>query len=151
QGFCIVSSDSDYTRLCTRIREDGFFVMGMGRKTTPEAFVKACDVFVRVENLTPPKKPAQPQKAAAKPPSVNDKLVKLLNRAFDIAASDDGWVHLGALGQVLHRIDPSFDSRTYNYNSLSLLIKSMPNHFTVKTEKKTGPSAIYVSMKNGSK
>ncbi len=151
QGFCIVSSDSDYTRLCTRIREAGFFVMGMGHKITPEAFVNACDVFVHVENLVPPEKPAQPQKAAPKPPAANAKLIKLLNRAFDIAAQEDGWAHLGTLGAALHRIEPSFDSRTYGHKSLSLLIKSLPDHFTVKTEKKTGPSAIYVSMKNGSK
>lgn len=189
QGFCIVSSDSDYTRLCTRIRESGLFVMGIGRKQTPEAFVKACDIFVYVENLeqsapaaqlvkspeaekpvqptetpktTPaqnktapqPIKTAQPAKSAQptknKKPQQNNnaKLISLLTRAFDISEQDDeGWVGLGALGQALHKLDPSFDSRTYGQKTLSLLMKSLPNYVLVKSTKKTGASAIYVRLK----
>jgi uncharacterized LabA/DUF88 family protein len=170
QGFCIVSSDSDYTRLCTRIRESGLFVMGMGEKKTPESFVKACNLFVHVENLIQPdevkpaanvntpaavKTPAAPKTpTAAKTPAATKTtgsqktLLKLLRRAFDVAAQDDdGWVGLGALGQALQRIEPSFDSRTYGHKSLSLLIKSMPKQLEVKGTKKTGTSTIYVRMK----
>jgi hypothetical protein len=172
QGFCIVSSDSDFTGLCIRIRESGKFVMGMGRQQTPEAFVNACNVFVHVENLTQPKQPAQP-KQAAQPKKVEPKqaaqpkkpaqpkkvapnkvasngavLMNLLQRAFDILEPDDGWVLLSALGDALHRLDPSFDSRTYDHNTLSLLIKSLPQQFVVKSAKKTGPSAIYVRLKD---
>ena len=148
QGFCIVSSDSDYTRLCMRIRESGFFVMGMGRKQTPEAFINACDVFVHVENLSKPTKNPQPAKTPIQSkPKPNAKLLELFRRAFDIAESDNGWVHLGMLGQALHRLDPSFDSRTHGYKNLSLLVKSMPSYINVRGAKKTEPSAIYVSMK----
>ncbi|MBZ0302787.1 MAG: NYN domain-containing protein [Anaerolineae bacterium] len=175
QGFCIVSSDSDYTRLCTRIRESGLFVMGIGRMNTPEAFVNACNVFVYVENLPQPdeakapeeikpqpavkgpgevKKPEKPKTtAAAKKPvagnaKTSKKILNLLRRAFDIATQDDeGWVHLGALGNALQRIEPSFDSRTYGFKSLSLLIKSMPDQIIVKGAKKTGTSTIYVRLK----
>lgn len=182
QGFCVVSSDSDYTRLCTRIRESGLFVMGIGREKTPEAFINACNVFVYVENLiqsgqfaepnevktAPPgpkvdkaktsavvKAPAKAKPAATGKTSAKAKsdasqtvLLNLLRRAFDISAQDDdGWVHLGALGQALQRIEPSFDSRTYNFKNLSLLIKSMPNQIEVKGAKKTGTSTIYVRMK----
>jgi cytoskeletal protein RodZ len=162
QGFCIVSSDSDYTRLCTRIRELGLFVMGMGRKQTPEAFVNACDVFVHVENLEPPpkaaqpKKPSQPKKSAqAKKTSQSEKtsqpkkagtektaqteselmnlqLLSLLQRAFDISAQDNGWVSLSALGDALRRLEPSFDTRTYGHKTLSGLVKSLPDMFDVK-------------------
>lgn len=155
QGFCIVSSDSDYTRLGTRIRESGLFVMGMGHKQTPESFIKACEVFVYVENLNPPvsskaetasKKEANGNSAPAKGRADP---VPLLRRAFDIASqTDDGWAHLGALGQALHRLDPSFDSRTYGHKSLSLLIKSLPKHFEVKGAKKSGASSIYVRLKD---
>ncbi len=147
QGFCIVSSDSDYTRLCTRIRESGLFVMGIGAKPTPEAFIKACDVFVYVENLIPTPEKPQPKVKVVDPDSKKNKpLLDLLSRAFDIIASEDGWVHLGALGQALQRIDPSFDSRTYGYKTLSLLVKSLPKHLEMKGAKKTGTSSIYVRL-----
>lgn len=183
QGFCIVSSDSDFTRLCTRIRESGLFVMGMGRKQTPNAFIQACNVFVYVENLIQSDEIKEPDevktattvkkanevktpavvKASAKakvnttvktPAKVKQNasqkvLLDLLRRAFEISAQDDdGWVGLGALGQALQRIEPSFDSRTYGFKSLSLLIKSMPKQLEVKGAKKTGNSTIYVRMKD---
>ena len=177
QGFCVVSSDSDYTRLCTRICELGLFVMGIGREKTPEAFINACNVFVYVENLIQSdevkepdevkilatvkakaevKAPAKDKPKAvvktpskAKPKASQKVLLNLLRRAFDIAAQDDeGWVHLGALGNALQRIEPSFDSRTYGFKSLSLLIKSLPKEIAVKGAKKTGTSSIYVRMKD---
>jgi uncharacterized LabA/DUF88 family protein len=177
QGFCVVSSDSDYTRLCTRIREMGLFVMGIGRENTPEAFTKACNVFVYVENLIQPDevKTATTAKktSTAKPPAVvkapakakpntaaktsatakkaasQKALLNLLRRAFDISVQDDdGWVHLGPLGSALQRIEPSFDSRTYGFKSLSLLIKSMPQNVEVKGAKKSDTSTIYARMKD---
>jgi hypothetical protein len=173
QGFCVVSSDSDYTRLCTRIRESGLFVMGIGREKTPEAFINACNVFVYVENLVQTDeakaenkrdeakanarakaaakaKPKAAARSSAKrePESPQEVLLKLLRRAFDIAMQDDeGWVHLGTLGSALQRIEPSFDSRTYGSKSLSLLIKSMPTLVEVKGAKHTGTSTIYVRLK----
>jgi hypothetical protein len=183
QGFCVISSDSDYTRLCTRIRESGLFVMGIGRENTPEAFVNACNVFVYVKNLKPNdetnepvevkaattvtpadqvKTPAVDKASAKAKPNATAKtptkgkqadsqkdLLNLLRRAFDIAVQDDdGWVHLGPLGSALQRIEPSFDSRTYGFKSLSLLIKSMPKQVEVKGAKETGASTIYVRMKD---
>jgi hypothetical protein len=148
QGFCIVSSDSDFTGLCMRIREEGLFVMGIGRKETPEAFVNACNVFVHVENLVQPQKTTQPKKVEPKKTASNGAdLMNLLRRAFDILEPDDGWVLLSALGDALHRLDPSFDSRTYGQKTLSLLIKSLPELVT-RSAKKTGPSAIYVRLKD---
>jgi uncharacterized LabA/DUF88 family protein len=149
QGFCIVSSDSDYTRLGTRIRESGLFVMGVGRKLTPDAFIKACDVFVHVENLTQPAPPSQPKKVnTEKPSNTSSALMNLLLRAFEISAEEDGWVKLSTLGDALHRLDPSFDSRTYGHKSLSLLIKSLQKQIIIKGSKKTGPATIYVRIKD---
>jgi uncharacterized LabA/DUF88 family protein len=144
QGFCIVSSDSDYTRLCMRIRKAGLFVMGIGRKQTPEAFVKACNVFVFVENLIQPDETVQsPIISTDTSPEEHSNLIKLLHSAFDIAVQEDGSVFLGALGDALRRIDPSFDSRTYKHKKLSSLIRSLPEHFIIEEIRKNGPSSIY--------
>ncbi|MDX2075836.1 MAG: NYN domain-containing protein [bacterium] len=143
QGFCIVSSDSDYTSLCMRIREEGLFVMGMGHKQTPESLIKACDVFVYVENLIKSDETSQPQVTTDTSPEDHIGLMKLMNSAFDISVREDGWVHLSALGDALRRIDPSFDSRTYGHKTLSLLIKSLPKQFNIKETKKNGPSSTY--------
>jgi hypothetical protein len=151
--------------------------MGMGEKKTPESFVKAFNLFVHIENLiqaddvktpasvteaddvkpnTTVKTSAKAQATAgaksadkAKPKPSQKNLLKLLRRAFDIAVQDDdGWVHLGALGNALQRIEPSFDSRTYEFKSLSQLIKSMSKQIEVKDDKTTGTSTIYVRLKD---
>jgi uncharacterized LabA/DUF88 family protein len=155
-GFCLVSSDSDYTRLATRLREKGIFVMGIGRKTTPRAFVNACEVFVFTENLyieTPKQKPqtSSSHKAPAEPPKIINappELVSLLKNAFEVAVQDNGWSSLGALGNHLRQLDPSFDSRTYGFRQLSSLIHSFPDIFEYKeSKKKDGNSIISVRMK----
>ncbi|MBQ6480314.1 MAG: NYN domain-containing protein, partial [Anaerolineaceae bacterium] len=141
-GFCLVSSDSDYTRLATRIREQGIFVMGIGKKQTPRAFVNACDLFVYVENLGPAEsaKPEQPAKsqtkkrrtkksanAEEKDNSAQNTPIPLLKKAFDLAAQENGWAFLGSLGHHLRQLDPGFDSRTFGFKQLSLLIQAYPD------------------------
>ena len=156
-GFCLVSSDSDYTRLATRIREKGFFVMGIGKKNTPRAFVNACDLFVFAENLVVE---AQVQKqvesSKSKPNSKENTVIEqgpaealvLLKRAFDLAAGDDGWAFLGVMGSHLRQLDPSFDPRTYGYKQLSTLMKAYPRVFDLKTGKKgDGTFNVYVRLK----
>ncbi len=152
-GFCLVSSDSDYTRLATRIREKGFFVMGIGKKTTPRAFVNACDLFVYAENLIPQReqKPRTQKKKAdvgATEPAPPDPL-PLLKDAFDIASQDDGWAFLGTLGHHLRQLDPGFDPRTYGYKQLSQLIRGFPKVFDVKENRgEDGTMVIYVHQKD---
>lgn len=153
EGFCLVSSDSDYTRLATRIREKGFFVMGIGRSSTPRAFVNACEVFVFTENLAPesnkPKSTSASQKASSEPKTVMPpELSPLLKNAFDLAVQDNGWAFLGALGNHLRQLDPSFDSRTYGFRQLSALIQAYPNIFYIKEVKsKDGTAIISVKLK----
>ena len=142
-GFCIVSSDSDFTRLATRLREAGMTVYGMGEKKTPLPFISACDKFIYIEILEAPapeeEKPASavstvtkrkttPTPIAPKPMSIiTPGLVKLVKDSINDLAGDDGWVFLGNLGILLIKKQPDFDSRNYGYKKLTYLIKSMPD------------------------
>lgn len=150
-GFCIVSSDSDYTRLATRIREAGLFVMGIGKKHTPKAFVNACNVFIYTENLETFKRTPKPAaKTAAKDsktPAPNSDLVSLLQEAYDMSVQEDGWAHLATLGSNLYQLDPAFDPRTYGYKQLSQLIKANTELFEIRFEKDRGRTTVYVSIK----
>ncbi len=152
-GFCLVSSDSDYTRLATRIREKGFFVMGIGKKNTPRAFVNACDVFVYTENLQPEETIARRsrpvrEKSKMTEPAPPDPM-PLLHEAFDLASQEDGWAFLGTLGHHIRVLDPGFDSRTYGYRQLSQLIRAMPKYFEVKDVKlPDGNIVLYVKFKD---
>ncbi len=141
-GFCIVSSDSDYTRLATRIREQGLFVMGIGQAHTPEPFVKACEIFVHTENLV---RPAQ-QETRTKDMDKKE-WIQIAERAVEMATQDDGWASLGEVGAYIRQLDPAFDVRTYGYKQLSLLIKSRPKLFETRQSKTEGGSShIYVKL-----
>ena len=144
-GFCLVSSDSDYTRLATRIREKSLFVMGIGKKLTPRAFVNACDVFVYAENLLKPLPSSSPKPKTK--PELSPDLQPLFKSAFDVAMQDDGWTFLGALGHHLRQLDPGFDPRTYGYKQLSLLVKGHPEMFEIKPARGKGAAQIYVKLK----
>jgi uncharacterized LabA/DUF88 family protein len=126
-GFCIVSSDSDFTRLAARLRESGLTVYGFGERKTPKPFVAACDKFIYIENLTATATPADTA-PAAKPstPATQLKgdaaLVSLLRNAVEAASDDDGWTPLASVGSIVTKQRPDFDSRTYGYAKLSDLI-----------------------------
>ncbi len=167
-GFCIVSSDSDYTRLATRIRETGFFVMGIGKRSTPKAFVNGCNIFIYTENLVPRERETRrrdrggpARKSGAKETREEredhdereDKTrkfdpVPLLRGAFDMAVHEDGWANLGELGFYLRQLDPGFDPRTYGFKQLSQLIKSQPGLFEIRArEEAGGGSAVYARLR----
>ncbi len=129
-GFCIVSSDSDYTRLATRIREQGLFVMGIGQSQTPESFVKACEIFVHTENLD-----RSAEHAPKAPESDRPEWTPTVEQAIEMAIQDDGWASLGVVGTNIRKLDPAFDSRSYGYKQLSLLIKSHPELFKTRKSK----------------
>jgi uncharacterized LabA/DUF88 family protein len=143
-GFCLVSSDSDYTRLATRIRENRLFVMGIGKKLTPEAFVKACDIFVYAENLVKPAASAPKQKSK---PELSQEVQTLFKSAFDLATHEDGWAPLGELGSHLRQLDPGFDPRTYGHRQLSLLLRAYPEMFEFKQVRGQGTAHMYVKLK----
>jgi uncharacterized LabA/DUF88 family protein len=155
-GFCIVSSDSDYTRLATRIREIGFFVMGIGKRSTPRAFVNACNVFIYTENLVPRESRRKDRGGARKAEEREEREdkgrkfdpVPLLRGAFDMAVHEDGWANLGELGFYLRQLDPGFDPRTYGFKQLSQLIKSQPALFEIRArEEAGGGSAVYARLR----
>lgn len=151
EGFCLISSDSDFTRLASRIREDGLFVYGFGEKKTPEAFISACDKFIYTEILENTenstgistdsgsahgidgkeidgsrKSTSQAEKGANRQKLVaNKKLVQLLKDAYEAVADEDGWANLGAYGSQLNKLSPSFDSRNYDYKKLGDLIRAI--------------------------
>ena len=151
-GFCIVSSDSDFTRLATRLREAGMKVFGFGEKKTPTAFISACDKFVYIEILEKdktkgpdrglPRTRAKPKTvptlsvAAAIQPigTINDELVKLISDSIDDLADESGWTFLGDLGNLLIKKQPDFDPRNYGFKKLVLLIKSLKQFDVEKRE-----------------
>lgn len=123
-GFCLVSSDSDFTRLAVRIREQGVGVYGFGERKTPESFRNACRQFIYVENLGPaPLKPDAEQLAGDSPPSLAG-AVKLIHTAIGQMEDEDGWVNLAPVGSQLPKLQSDFDSRTYGFKKLSDLIKA---------------------------
>jgi len=169
EGFCIVSSDSDYTGLAKRIREEGLFVMGIGKRTTPIAFVNSCEIFTFTENLIveestvvkeekavskttkKPKTPAagkekavknqekqkteaakpQPEEPSRKFPELD---LNLIDRAFQISANEDDQALVSQVGLNIRKIEPSFDSRTYGFKTLTKLLSTLDKYSIIKNE-----------------
>ena len=145
-GFCIVSSDSDFTKLASRIRETGLIVYGFGEKKTPKAFVSACDKFIFTEVLR--SKDSSEEKMVRKTKSQLTKdtnLVNLLRNAVEASSDDSGWAHLAAVGSNIAKQAPEFDPRNYGYKKLGELVSASK---LFKIDEKTvgdGPSkAIYL-------
>jgi len=151
-GFCIVSSDSDYTRLATRIREAGFFVMGIGKRSTPKAFINACNVFIYTENLglrdkEKRKRSGTVEKIAEEQRPRGYDPLPLLKAAVDMATDEDGWAKLSTIGFYLRQLDPGFDPRTYGFRQLSQLFKANPAVFDLRFENEKGVTRIWVKIK----
>lgn len=123
-GFCLVSSDSDFTRLAARIREQGIDVFGFGEQKTPESFRQACRRFVYTENLLPSAPANEPEAApSAKPLQQPSAAVPIIRRAIAQMESEDGWIPLGAVGTRLADLAPDFDPRTFGFRKLSDLVR----------------------------
>ena len=157
-GFCLVSSDSDYTRLATRIRETGIFVMGIGEKKTPKAFVNACDLFVYTENLVEEKKAVQQKRTQSNRTKKTNKEsteaekeeadpMPVLSQAFEMAVGQDGWARLDVMGNAIYQVDPGFDPRTYGHKQLSRMLNKLKDRFEMRTQDIDGQLIFYVKMK----
>lgn len=146
EGFCVVSSDSDFTRLATRIREAGLKVYGFGEKKTPEPFVAACDKFIFLDILR--QKPGDPQDPPVEVPPVQLKeLVQLqpvLIAAIDANAREDGWAPLGGVGGHIGKVRPSFDARNYGFKKLSDLVRTL-NYVEVRDIPVTRPDGVVLN------
>lgn len=166
-GFCIASSDSDYTGLAQRIREEGIFVMGIGEANkTAEAFVNACDLFVFTENLSgdtndntdkqskikPAKTTKQTEKQADKIDLPINKITKdpidinNILKAFDMVVDDNSLAYMGEMGTALRKLDPSFDCRTYGSATMTNLFKRLPNLFELVYQ--DNGSSLYLKLKD---
>ncbi len=126
-GFCIVSSDSDFTRLASRLRESGLVVYGFGEKKTPKPFVAACDKFIFTEVLSGKDGEVEQPKGKQSEDLKRDKghLANLFRNAIDAYSDDDGWAQLGSVGSNIAKQLPEFDSRNYGYKKLKDLVKAM--------------------------
>jgi len=125
-GFCLVSSDSDFTKLAARIRESGLSVYGFGEKKTPEPFVAACDKFIFTEVLRDDEEETGSSKKMSTLELKQDtKLVSLFRSAIKASSDDSGWAHLAPVGSHIAKQSPEFDPRNYGYSKLGELIKAM--------------------------
>ncbi len=123
-GFCLVSSDSDFTRLAARIREEGVDVFGFGEQKTPESFRQACRRFIYTENLLPSVETEDRETASASKPLQKPSAARpLIEKAIAQITTEDGWVSLGPVGTHLSNLYPDFDSRTYGFKKLSDLVE----------------------------
>ena len=148
-GFCIVSSDSDFTRLATRLREAGKYVIGIGEKKTPKPFIVSCDKFIYIEilgnNETPNVHESKTTKEVSKPTKAKDiignDIINLLNQSIDDLADDSGWAFLADVGNLILKKKPDFDPRNYGFSKLTPLIESCKTHFTID-RRNSGDSRI---------
>ncbi len=158
-GFCIVSSDSDFTRLATRLREAGMKVFGIGQKKTPNPFIVACDKFIymeiipvfgaEVEDTSPVKTKSSSHKPKAVVDKVNKGTLKLIASTINDLADENGWAFLGDVGNLLLKKQPNFDPRNYGFQKLTPLIKSLPQFEIDKRETdKAGIKLVYIRNKD---
>ncbi len=163
-GFCIISSDSDFTRLATRLREAGVSVIGMGQKKTPSPFIAACDKFIYIEILSEPaiqmviegdKSNKESKEDKKEEPiltntikSLDEKTIQLLASSISDLADDSGYAFLGEVGNLILKKEPDFDSRNYGFKKLGQLIKSTQNFIIdERLSEKGNIKLVYIKVK----
>jgi hypothetical protein len=151
-GFCIIASDSDYTRLAMRIREAGLSVIGVGEKKTPSAFINACNKFIYYENLSKAEDIEKVTKKKLKK-SINKERqidendpLPLLLKGFEMVAEEEEWVNLASMGYYIRQLYPAFDPRTYGHKRLQSLIKEYPDVFAIKLDETKTPPVVFVAL-----
>ena len=155
-GFCIVSSDSDFTRLAARIRESGCTVYGFGAEKTPRAFVRVCDKFIFTELLLDYQEESEededkPKVKPRKESKIDRKLLKLLRDAVDDQADESGWAYLGGVGQKINNRSSEFDPRNYGFKKLGDLFRAIPQFETEERTQEHGTGRqVYIRWKRGS-
>lgn len=151
-GFCLVSSDSDFTRLATRLREAGMKVYGIGEKKTPEPFIVACDKFIYIEILRSKSDESETDISKERMTKKNEvekitpSVIKLISTTISDLADEDGWAFLGDVGNLLQKKQPNFDPRNYGFQKLTPLINST-NRFEIAENQKGKLKLIYVRNK----
>ncbi|MDA3883680.1 MAG: NYN domain-containing protein [Bacteroidales bacterium] len=154
-GFCVVSSDSDFTRLATRLREAGMQVIGIGEKKTPNPFIVACDKFIYMEILKAKskEKESEDEKEVDKESfdTITLKEIKLIATTITDLSDDDGWAFLGDVGSLLQKKQPNFDPRNYGFQKLTPLINSLGKFEIEQRENPKSKSNKLIYVKNRTK
>jgi len=155
-GFCIVSSDSDFTKLAARLREAGMYVIGMGEKKTPKPFISACEKFKYLEVLalkvlkpvetTNVKKVVKVEDPKVGMTSIN-KIAEAIKTIIDDISDEDGWAFLGEVGSTISKRYPDFDARNYGYAKLTPFVSSL-KRFEIKSVKTSNPSISLKYIRN---
>lgn len=148
-GFCLVSSDSDFTRLATRLREAGMQVIGIGEKKTPNPFIVACDKFIYIEILKNQglNKIEEKRSSESTIDKITEKEINLIRSTINDLSEDDGWAFLGDVGSLIQKKQPNFDSRNYGYEKLTPLIKST-NQFEIEQRENPKSRHKLIFVKN---
>lgn len=155
-GFCIVSSDSDFTRLAARLREAGMYVIGMGEKKTPTPFISACEKFKYLEVLASmSSKPTEAtnikethRQEEAKVGMIRiDKLIEVIKTIINEISDEDGWAFLGEVGSTLNKRYPDFDTRNYGYTKLTPFVSSL-KHFEIRSTRTNDPNVSLKYIRN---
>ncbi|MFM2370179.1 MAG: hypothetical protein RL619_2500 [Bacteroidota bacterium] len=156
-GFCIVSSDSDFTRLAIRLRESGMKVIGIGEQKTPNSFIVACDRFIYIEVLDGAIKKKLPKRTAtdakkASPKSLNKvdlQTIELIESTIEDIADDSGWAFLGDVGNLIVKKKPEFDPRNYGFSKLTPMLKSLTDILEIdeRDSDKKGIKHVYVRLR----
>jgi hypothetical protein len=153
-GFCLVSSDSDFTKLATRLREAGMQVIGIGEKKTPTPFIVACDKFIYIEILRKQSHKKEDVNAKEKieenVDEITSKVIKLLSTTITDSSDEDGWAFLGDVGSLIQKKQPNFDSRNYGFEKLTPLIKSIGS-FEIEQRENSKSKNKLVFVKNKEK
>ena len=153
-GFCLVSSDSDFTKLATRLREAGMQVIGIGEKKTPTPFIVACDKFIYIEILRKQSHKKEDVNAKEKieenVDEITSKVIKLLSATITDSSDEDGWAFLGDVGSLIQKKQPNFDSRNYGFEKLTPLIKSIGS-FEIEQRENSKSKNKLVFVKNKEK
>jgi uncharacterized LabA/DUF88 family protein len=161
EGFCLVSSDSDFTRLAIRLRESGMLVIGIGEKKTPNPFIVACDKFIYIEIIgaletkqiesrdTPSdKKTTTISTPEIKLDSIDNEFINLLKASINDLADDNGWAFLAEVGALIIKKKPDFDPRNYGFPKLTALFKSLTRHFEIDERKVENTHIKHIYIKN---
>ena len=140
-AFALVSSDSDFTSLATRLRESEIHVIGVGKAMTPTSFKNACDDFISIENLgvsTDDEIPPKTLKTEAQPQEKERELWRLMHQAWQLYRDESGWAKLGEVGTYLKRLKPDFDPRNYGHKKLSDFFEKFPSRYNTRKTKQSG-------------
>lgn len=158
-GFCIVSSDSDFTRLATRLREAGMKVIGIGERKTPNAFIVACDKFIYIEIINTPvkngdtyindhhKEDVVEQESKINSVEIDDDIINLISASVNDVADDNGWAFLADVGNLISKKQPDFDSRNYGFSKLTPLVKSL-KRFQIEERESSNSRIKHIYIRN---